>query len=64
VTSRKSEGAEGYKIDYSRHSDAFPEPEWPRQSLDELIAVTFHGRTIEQDDHPGLARLIGAKPRI
>jgi hypothetical protein len=64
VNSRKGENAEGYDIGYTRHADAFPEPEWPRQSLCELIAVTFHGRMVEQDDHPGLARLIGDKPGI
>jgi hypothetical protein len=64
ATSRKGEGAEGYDIGYAREEDAFPEPAWPQQSLSELIAVTFHGRMIEQDNHPGLARLIGAKPQL
>ena len=39
----------------------FPAPNWPKQTLDELILVTFNGRMIDKDDHPGLLRLIGAK---
>jgi hypothetical protein len=58
--SRKAEGAEGYQINYARSDKAFPEPSWPKQTLDELINVTFKGRMIESDDHPGLLRLIGA----
>jgi hypothetical protein len=64
ATSRKAEGVEGYKIDYAQQADAFPEPNWPAQSLDELIVVTFNGRTIEAADHPGLLRLIGMKQEI
>ena len=61
VTSRRAEGVEGYKIDFARDEDAFAEPKWPTQSLSELIDVTFAGRMIEREDHPGLLRLIGAK---
>ena len=61
VTSRKQEGAESYKIDFARDVDAFPQPKWPTQSLDELIATTFNGRMIDREDHPALLRLIGAK---
>jgi hypothetical protein len=61
LSSRKEEGVDAYKIDYARDADAFPEPIWPTQSLNELIAVTFAGRMIEREDHPGLLRLIGAK---
>ena len=61
VSSRKEEGAEAYKIDAARHADAFPEPTWPTQSLNDLIGVTFAGRMIESEDHPGLLRLIGAR---
>jgi hypothetical protein len=64
ATSRKEEGVEAYKIDSSHHTDAFPDPKWPAQSLDELIVRTFTGRTIEDDKHPGLARLIGARQEI
>lgn len=64
VTSRKEEGVEAYKIDYARDQDAFPEPKWPPQSLDELIERTFTGRMIDRDDHPALLRLIGAKQNL
>jgi hypothetical protein len=59
ATSRKGEGVEAYKIDYAKNQTAFPAPRWPKQSLNDLIAVTFAGRMIESDDHPGLLRLIG-----
>jgi hypothetical protein len=61
ATSRKEEGVEAYKIDAARDADAFPEPEWPTQSLVDLIGKTFAGRMIDSEDHPGLLRLIGAK---
>lgn len=64
VLSRKAEGVEGYKIDFARDVDAFPEPNWPTRSLEELLAVTFHDCQIETDDHPALLRLIGAKQSI
>jgi hypothetical protein len=64
ATSRKEEGVESYKVSFSRDADAFPEPKWPTQSLSELIEVTFPGRMIEGEDHPGLLRLIGARQSI
>jgi hypothetical protein len=64
VTSRRSEGVDGYKIKYARNEDAFPAPKWPTQTLDELILVTFAGRMITDEDHPGLLRLLGAKQSL
>jgi hypothetical protein len=61
ATSRKEEGVEAYKVDRAIDVDAFPEPNWPVQSLDSLIEATFAGRLITTSDHPGLLRLIGAK---
>src|SRR6516165_3589770 len=61
VSSRKEEGVEAYTIDSARDPDAFPDPKWPTQSLADLINVTFAGRMIETEDHPGLLRLIGAR---
>ena len=61
LTNRRNEGVDAYKIDAAIHSDAFPEPTWPAQSLDDLIMVTFTGRMIGKADHPGLLRLIGAR---
>jgi hypothetical protein len=45
----------------ARHHDAFPEPKWPTQTLDELIEKTFAGRMVDREDHPALLRLVGAK---
>ena len=64
ATSRKGEGVDAYQITFSRDPDAFSEPNWPKQSLDELISVTFTGRMITSDTHPALLRLIGAKQVI
>jgi hypothetical protein len=61
ATSRKEEGVESYKIDYAHDADAFDDPTWPPQSLDELIEKTFTGRMIDCADHPALLRLIGAR---
>jgi hypothetical protein len=61
LTSRKDEGVDGYKVDVARDPDAFPEPNWPKQRLDQLIGVTFNGRMITSEDHPGLLRLVGAR---
>lgn len=64
LTSRRDEGADGYKVDAAKHQDAFPDPKWPQQSLSDLIEATFSGRMIDRDDHPGLLRLIGAKQSL
>jgi hypothetical protein len=62
ATSQKAEGKESYKINFSRDRDPFPEPNWPKQLLAELIEVTFP--IIDGDTHPGLLRLIGAKQSL
>jgi hypothetical protein len=64
ATSRKEEGVEAYKIDVARDHDAFPEPNWPTQSVADLIEKTFAGRVIDREDHPALLRLIGAKQSL
>jgi hypothetical protein len=61
VSSRRDEGIDGYKIDLARDADAFPAPNWPTQSLENLILTTFAGRMITDDKHPALLRLVGAK---
>jgi hypothetical protein len=61
ATSRKEEGVEAYKVDLAKDVDAFPDPKWPSQSLEDLIDKTFAGRMIDNDDHPALRRLIGAR---
>jgi hypothetical protein len=64
VTSRRGEGVDEYKVTFAREQDAFPDPQWPTQSLAELIEKTFEGRMIDRADHPGLLRLVGAKPIV
>src|SRR5262245_31151805 len=61
ATSRREEGVEAYKITVARNRDVFPAPNWLPQSLAELIEKTFAGRMIDNEDHPGLLRLIGAR---
>ncbi len=61
ATSRKEEGVEAYKITSAKDLEAFPEPNWPTSSLGELIAKTFAGRMIEDENHPALLRKIGAR---
>jgi hypothetical protein len=39
--SRKKEGVDKYKIEFAQDQDAFPEPKWPTQPLDDLIFKTF-----------------------
>jgi len=64
ATSRREEGVDAYKPEAARDPEAFPAPQWPKQPLTDLIGVTFAGRTIDREDHPGLLRLIGAKQPI
>jgi hypothetical protein len=65
ATSRgKENGAEGYKIDYAEDQGAFPDPEWPAQSLDELIMTAFTGHIIDNAEHPALLRLRGASQKL
>jgi hypothetical protein len=64
LTSRKSEGVDDYKIEYADSEEAFAEPVWPPQTLDELIFVTFEDHMITSAGHPGLLRLRGAKQSL
>lgn len=64
ASSRKEEGVDAYKVNLARQQDAFAKPKWPTQSLSALIEVTFAGRMIDREDHPGLLRLIGAKQSV
>jgi hypothetical protein len=64
VTSRRDENVEGYKVDPAQDPEAFPDPKWPTQTLDELITSTFGpDRMIENEDHPALRRLRGMRPQ-
>src|SRR5262249_8397640 len=62
--SRKNEGVDNYKIKFAQKPDAFRDPDWPKQSLGELIARAFAGRMIETEDHPALLRKIGARQSL
>jgi hypothetical protein len=64
ATSRGEEGVDGYLIEVARDPDAFPQPEWPKQSLTDLVDRAFAGRMISSEDHPALLRLIGAKQSV
>jgi hypothetical protein len=61
AVSRRPEGVDSYRIQYAKDVDAFSEPRWPSETLEDLILATFKGHTIDDDQHPGLLRLIGAK---
>jgi hypothetical protein len=64
ATSRGEEGVDGYLVQVARDPDAFPAPNWPEQSLSDLIDRAFAGRMIDREDHPALLRLIGAKQSV
>ena len=64
VTSRKGDGIDGYQTRMARDTGAFPEPQWPTQSLTQLLEVTFANRMIDHENHPGLLRLIGARQEL
>jgi hypothetical protein len=63
ATSRSQEAQEGYVTTFALNADAFPDPKWPSQSLDELIENAFSGRMITSADDPALLRLIGASQK-
>jgi hypothetical protein len=62
--SRKAENVDAYKINYARDPDAFPDIGWPSVSLGTLIETTFAGRLVNDENHPALRRLIGARQEI
>ena len=55
ITSDKSLGA--YRIYVA--GGQLPEPEWPKESLGELLKIAFKNRYIDSIDHPVLKRLRG-----
>jgi hypothetical protein len=60
VSSRAAEMLEGYAITHPREATAFDDPQWPSQSLNDLIVTAFNGRIIDNAEHAGFLRLIGA----
>jgi hypothetical protein len=63
VTSQREKGIEGYHIDSSaaekEGKKPFPDPQWPKETLDELIEATFAGRMILSETDPAWVRLVG-----
>jgi hypothetical protein len=65
AVSLKATGVERYHIDFAADHDAFPGPKWLTQPLEEIIRASFSNeRIIEDEKHPGLLRLIGAKQSV
>jgi hypothetical protein len=69
VISRKSEGLEGYLIkptesELRGEGDPFPQPNWPTESLDALVAKTFDGRMILDRESPAWRRLVGLRQKL
>jgi hypothetical protein len=63
LTRRREENIDGYKITRAIDFDAFPEPTWPKQPLNEIVKATFDGFAINHEDHPALLRLTGRKQK-
>jgi len=64
AVSKKEPNTEGYRFTRALDQDMFAEPKWPAEALATLIERTFKGCMIQTDDHPGLLRLLGAKPVV
>jgi hypothetical protein len=69
AVSKKAEGKEGYQIERTRseqrgEGSPYPEPDWPTESLDEIISTTFEGRMILEETDPAWHRLIGLKQKL
>jgi hypothetical protein len=47
-------------FDIYRATGVLPEPEWPKQSFEEIFRLAFRDRVIESVDHPVLRQLEGA----
>lgn len=61
AASGKSQGKDEYLISPSESETPWPDPQWPTQSLDELVFATCgRDRMIDSKDHPGYRRLVGA----
>ena len=68
VTSQREKGIEGYHIDSSaaekEGKKPFPDPQWPKETLDELIEATFAGRMILSETDPAWVRLVGGAQKL
>jgi hypothetical protein len=69
VISKATEGSEGYHIkptesELRGEGDPFPEPNWPAESLDAIVAKAFDGRMILNRESPAWRRLVGLKQKL
>lgn len=68
VTSQREKGIEGYHIDSSaaekEGKKPFPDPQWRKETLDELIEATFAGRMILSETDPAWVRLVGGAQKL
>jgi hypothetical protein len=64
AVSRRKKGYEDYEWIPARDQDAFADLKWSPHGIDEWCDVTFKGRDIFDNNHPGLLRLIGAKQKL
>ena len=49
-----------YEIFEAAAENKIPDPDWPKQSFDELVRIAFRDRLINTIDHPAVKRLRGA----
>jgi hypothetical protein len=68
VSSLRATGKDGYRIDNPAsmpdEPPPFPEPNWPRETLAELIETTFEGRMILEPTDPAWIRLVAGRQQI
>jgi hypothetical protein len=66
AVSLRPEGKEGYADSAADDPELFGEPNWPAQSIDELIGSTLKpsDRMIDRRNHPALDRLLGRKSQV
>ena len=49
-----------YEISEAAAENKIPDPDWPKQSFDELVRIAFRDLLINTTDHPAVKRLRGA----
>jgi hypothetical protein len=68
VASQREKGIDGYQIDFSlaekEGKKPFPDPQWPKEALDELIEATFADRMILSETGPAWQRLVGGAQKL
>jgi hypothetical protein len=68
VASQREKGIEGYHVEFSlaekEGKKPFPDPQWPKETLDELIEATFVGRMILSETGPAWTRLVGGAQKL